>query len=81
MSVCCQEFVEVVTDYLEHALPTDDHAEVEAHLQWCEGCVAYLEQMRLTVRALGELPPEPPDPEVRARLVAAFATRAADRRP
>ena len=77
MTVVCREFVEVVTDYLEGALPEDERRAVDAHLRECAGCTAYLAQMRLAIRALGEPPPAPPDPEVRRRLVQAFATRAA----
>ena len=68
----CQEFVELVTDYLEGALPRRDRRRLEKHLAACDGCTAYLEQVRLTVRSLGELPPEPADPHVRAHLLAAF---------
>ncbi len=77
MSLVCREFVEVVTDYLEGALPEAERLEVDAHLRECRGCTAYLDQMRLAIRALGDPPPEPPDPEVRRRLLEAFATRGA----
>lgn len=70
--LACQEFVELVTDYLEGALPRRDRRRFERHLHACGDCHAYMEQMLLTVRALGELPPEPPEPEVRERLLAAF---------
>lgn len=68
----CQEFVELVTDYLEGTLPRRDRRRLERHLSACDGCDAYLEQFRLTVRSLGELPPEPADPHVREHLLAAF---------
>ena len=45
----CQELVELVTDYLEGALPREDAARFEAHLAACPGCVTYLEQMRSTI--------------------------------
>ncbi len=48
----CQEFVELVTDYLEQALPPDIRESFEAHLRICDGCQIYLGQMRLTVRSL-----------------------------
>jgi anti-sigma factor RsiW len=44
----CREVVEVVTDYLEGALPPDVHARLAAHLQVCGGCAVYVEQMRAT---------------------------------
>jgi anti-sigma factor RsiW len=68
----CQEFVELVTDYLEDALPRRERKRMEAHLGDCHGCSAYLEQMRVTISTLGELPPEPTDPHTREALLAAF---------
>ncbi len=78
MSIVCRELVEVVTDYLEGALTAGERREVEAHLRDCRGCTAYLAQMRLAIRVLGDLPSEPSDPEVRRRLLQAFAARAVD---
>jgi anti-sigma factor RsiW len=68
----CQGFVELVTDYLDDALPPHERARMESHLGICDGCAAYLEQVRVTVRTLGELPPEPVDPQTRERLLSAF---------
>ena len=52
----CQELVELVTDYFEGALPADEHARFEAHAKRCQGCGVYLEQMRVTIDLLGQLP-------------------------
>ena len=68
----CREFVELVTDYLEEALPRRDRRRFEKHLDACDGCSAYLEQLRVTVLSVGEMPAEPADPHVRAHLLAAF---------
>jgi anti-sigma factor RsiW len=68
----CRQFVELVTDYLDGALSRRDRRRMDKHLQACDGCDAYLEQVRVTVRSLGELPPEPADPHVREHLLAAF---------
>ena len=51
----CQEFIELVTDYLEGALSPADRARFDAHLAYCDPCVDYIEQMRLTIRTLGHL--------------------------
>ena len=68
----CQELVEVITDYLEGALPAEDRARFERHLGKCEGCHAYLDQMRGTINALGHLPPESLSPEAERALLDAF---------
>jgi predicted anti-sigma-YlaC factor YlaD len=62
--VTCQQFVELVTDYLEGALPTRTLSHVEEHLVICDWCVTYLDQMHATIAslaALGEGSVELPD--------------------
>ncbi|MFL5500852.1 MAG: anti-sigma factor family protein [Gemmatimonadaceae bacterium] len=54
----CKEMVELVTDYLEGALPTDVRARFDQHLTVCDPCVVYVDQMRQTIAALGCLPEE-----------------------
>jgi anti-sigma factor RsiW len=68
----CREVVELVTDWLEGALPADERARVELHLAGCEGCEVYVEQMRETVRLVGRLREEELEPALRDELVAAF---------
>jgi anti-sigma factor RsiW len=68
----CRELVEVITDYLEGALPASDRRRFEEHLSECPYCVNYLEQMRATIEALGELREESISPEAREELLAAF---------
>jgi anti-sigma factor RsiW len=72
MTVHCQQIVELVTDYLEGSLDPDMTAEVEAHLQLCDGCDTYLEQIRATVHALGKVPVESLSEKAQAELVRAF---------
>jgi anti-sigma factor RsiW len=68
----CREIVELVTDYLEDALPPEERLRVELHLATCAGCLAYVDQMRATVRVLGTLGEEPLEPEICEQLVGAF---------
>jgi predicted anti-sigma-YlaC factor YlaD len=51
----CKELVELVTDYLEGALSPADHRRFELHLNECEGCQLYIDQIRLTIKAVGLL--------------------------
>jgi anti-sigma factor RsiW len=68
----CREFVELVTDYVEGALPAHERARMDAHLTECDGCSAYLEDMRRLVGSLNQTPEPPGDPETRAALLRAF---------
>jgi anti-sigma factor RsiW len=68
----CRELVELVTDYLEDALPAADRSRFEAHIAGCEHCATYLRQMRDTLHVLGELPDESISPQAEADLRLAF---------
>lgn len=68
----CQELVEVITAYLEDALPAEDRARFDEHVAGCQGCRNYLDQMRETIRLTGRLPEEALSAEGRERLLEAF---------
>ena len=68
----CQELVELVTDYLEGALPDGDRLDFERHLVWCSWCRDYVDQMRVTIELAGETgDAEPPSP-LREQLLDVF---------
>ncbi|HEV8686229.1 MAG TPA: zf-HC2 domain-containing protein [Gaiellaceae bacterium] len=71
-SLSCQELVELVTDYLEGALPRRERRLFEKHLTACDGCTTYLEQIRVTIALTGKLEPSSISPEAEAALLAAF---------
>jgi anti-sigma factor RsiW len=68
----CQELVELVTDYLEGALPEAERARFDEHVGRCDGCRAYVEQIRTTIGLVGRLTPEAVAPEAEQALLAAF---------
>jgi anti-sigma factor RsiW len=68
----CRELVELVTDYLEGRLEAVHRESFERHLEGCRGCVAYLEQMRQLIAALGRLREEDLAPAARAELIRLF---------
>ena len=70
--LACRDVVELVTAYLEHALAPGDRERFEEHLVFCDGCSTYLEQMRVTIRATGQLDPGRLPAELELRLFEAF---------
>ena len=70
--IACIEVVEVVTDYLEGALPARKRRLLEEHLTGCDGCTVYVEQMRRTIETAGRLRAEDIPPELEERLLVAF---------
>lgn len=71
----CQEFVEMVTDYLEGTLSLRGRLRFQLHLGMCLGCRIYLRQMKQTIHTLGRLPTEPVPPAVREALLRRFRNR------
>lgn len=70
--VACREFVELVTEHLEGTLSDELERAIAAHLELCDPCVEYLEQMRSTARLLGTLPAESLPPVVRSELLETY---------
>ena len=68
----CQEVVELVTEYLDESLSPEDASLFEQHLNFCEGCVWYVDQLRTTVETVGEIREEDISPEAKERLMGAF---------
>jgi anti-sigma factor RsiW len=68
----CQEIVELVTAYLEGELDESTTRTFEDHLATCPGCETYVEQFRVTIAKLGEVPLGSLSSETQTRLLAAF---------
>lgn len=69
----CQEMSEVVTDYLERALPSEERERYERHLSYCAGCRTYYEQMRETITQTGMVAREESlSPALRDEIIARF---------
>jgi anti-sigma factor RsiW len=73
-ALTCHEVIEIIGDYLEGALSTDDRRRVEEHLAICDGCTTYLEQMRETIRLTGMLTEEQIPEDQKRDLLEAFRT-------
>jgi anti-sigma factor RsiW len=69
----CQDVVELVTAYLEHALPPEERERFEMHLAGCTGCRNYLDQMRRTIETTGRARFELPT-DLEEKLLDAFRT-------
>jgi anti-sigma factor RsiW len=70
--VQCRDVVEVVTAYLENTLPPDERDLVEQHLLVCDGCDAYIEQMRQTIEIVGRAESDDLPEQMQKALLAAF---------
>ena len=70
--LACQELVEIITEYLEGTLSDAERERFESHLEICEGCRRYLDQMRTTIRVIGRLTEEDRDPAAKDQLLQLF---------
>ena len=71
-AMSCQQFVEIVTDYLEQQLDEARRLWTDEHLAHCDACRAYLEQMRQTIAALRNLADGDVDATQRESILAAM---------
>ena len=70
----CRELVELVTDYLEGALTLGERRRFERHLGTCSVCPRYVEQLRTTIRVLGNLSEDDIPAPAQSALLEAFRT-------
>jgi anti-sigma factor RsiW len=70
--VRCEDFVELVTAFLDGALDPATEARFVEHIAECDGCETYLHQFRQTIDTLGTLPAESLSADARATLLSAF---------
>lgn len=68
----CKEFTELVTAYLERAMPRQGQLAFLEHLRGCKVCWRYLRQVRATARALSRVPSTPVSPAVKSFLLTQF---------
>jgi predicted anti-sigma-YlaC factor YlaD len=73
--ITCQEVTELVNDYVEGVLGAHETALFEQHLNFCDGCDWYVDQMRVTIAAVGRIEERNVPPEIRDRLLNAFRDR------
>jgi len=68
----CQELVELITDYLENALPRKQSRRLAKHLAGCANCTEYLDQMRTTIASTGQLRADDLTVEMLAEVTSIF---------
>ena len=73
LGYACQEVVELASEYLEGAMTPEQMTRFELHLNLCDGCYAFLEQVRTTSKIAGLLPEEQIPEEIKTQLLAAFS--------
>jgi anti-sigma factor RsiW len=71
-SLTCQRAVELITDYLDEALPATRRHELERHLRQCPHCGEYLRQLRAMIAATGQIDTEDLSPDMCDALVSLY---------
>lgn len=68
----CYEAIDLMGDAIEGGLALEAQAGLDDHLGECTPCRTYFEQLRLTCRALENLPPPAGTSRRRSELIARF---------
>ena len=71
-NMSCQEMTELITEFLDGSMPWFQRIRFQMHVGLCRGCRHYLGQMKLTIKTLGQLPPDPMPPEIRDEMLRRF---------
>jgi anti-sigma factor RsiW len=70
----CKEVVELVSDFIDGALPPGLRVRMEAHLTGCDPCIEYVGQIRATVALAAQTTPDPIDPATSSNLIDLYRT-------
>jgi len=68
----CRQAVDLMTAFLDGVLSPGRRARLETHLGDCAHCHEYLEQLRVTIDALGRAGPDDLSPEALEALVGVY---------
>jgi len=68
----CEEIVQLASEYLEGAMTPEQMTRFELHLNLCDGCSSFLEQIRTTAELVRSVSVEEIPEEMKTKLLAAF---------
>ena len=68
----CREVVELATEYAEGGMTPEQATAFELHLNFCDGCSTFIDQIRETAATARRLSEEQVPEELRRQLIDAF---------
>lgn len=68
----CEEVVALASEYLEGAMAAERMTAFELHLNFCDGCSTFIDQIRETAATARRLSEEQVPEELRQQLIDAF---------
>lgn len=68
----CTQVVELATEYVEGAMPAELVEPFEMHLNFCDGCFTFIEQIRTTAELGAHVTEEQVPDEIKVKLITAF---------
>ncbi|HXO07613.1 MAG TPA: zf-HC2 domain-containing protein [Solirubrobacteraceae bacterium] len=57
LAISCADALELMTDHLEGALSAPDASRMRAHLESCQACSLFLDQLRATIKLVHDAGP------------------------
>jgi hypothetical protein len=68
----CQEVVDIAAEYVEGAMAPSEATLFELHLNFCDGCFTFIDQIRETASIAGHLSEEQVPDDMKLKLLTAF---------
>lgn len=66
--IYCRDCVDILVDYLEGTLPTEQRLALEEHLSYCPPCITFIRTYKATTRIARQTLVESMPDEVASRL-------------
>lgn len=68
----CREVVDLAAEYVEGAMTPEEATLFEMHLNFCDGCFTFIDQIRETASIAGRITEEQVPEETKVALLEAF---------
>jgi hypothetical protein len=68
----CQEVVDLASEFVDGAMAATEATLFEYHLNFCDGCYTFIDQIRDTAALAGRVSEEQVPQDVKRRLLIAF---------
>jgi hypothetical protein len=68
----CREVVDLAAEYVEGAMTPEEATLFEMHLNFCDGCFTFIDQIRETASIAGRITDEQVPEETKVALLEAF---------
>ncbi len=80
-TLCCQDIMDLSSDYLDDDLPSSIAARFRGHMDSCPECNSFFATFRATILTLRDLPKHKASPDLKKRIQSRIAAEGGNAQP